>query len=64
MGCEGWIFMDVFPFRLDPVMAVSQNLKNVKELLRTIQETDLEKLQKEMKTHKYAEALKSLLRNA
>lgn len=50
--------MDIFPFRLD------QSLKNAKELLRAIQETDLEKLQKEMKTHNYAEALKSPLKNA
>jgi len=64
VGYEGRIFMDVFPFRLDPVMAVNQSLKNVMELLRAIQETDLEKLQKEMKTHNYAEALKSPLSNA
>lgn len=60
---EGWIYMDIFPFRLDPVMAVSRSLKNVKDLLRATHETDLDKVRKEMQNHNYAKALRSILRN-
>jgi len=30
---EGWIYTDIYPFRLDPVKAISQSLHNVKRII-------------------------------
>jgi len=61
VGYKGWIFMDIFPFRLDPVVAVSRSLGNVKRLVKGVREADLCKVQEEMRRHNYIQALMIVL---
>jgi len=35
VGYEGWLLMDMFPFRLAPVKAASKSVKNVKRLIES-----------------------------
>jgi len=44
VGNEGWLFMDMFPFRLDPVKAASKSVKNLKRLIEGIQEAELDRV--------------------
>jgi len=61
VGYEGWIYMDIYPFRLDPVKAISQSIKNVKTFIKAIQEVEIEKVKLAMRTHDYLKALKMIL---
>lgn len=61
VGYEGWMYMDIYPFRLDPIKAISQSIKNVKRLFKGIREADLDKVQEEMRKHNYLDALKIIL---
>jgi len=61
VGYEGWLFIDMFPFRLDPVKAASQSVRNVKKLIKGIQETELDRVQEKMQEHNYLDALKMIL---
>ncbi|MEM2342200.1 MAG: TIM barrel protein [Candidatus Bathyarchaeia archaeon] len=59
---KGWIYMDVYPFRVDAIKAISQSISNVKTLIEILQKIDLDTLQAELRDHNYVRALKIILK--
>jgi len=64
VGYEGWIFIDMFPFRLDPVKAATQSIENLRRLIRGIQEANLDMIEEKMRQQDYLDALKMMLEKA
>jgi len=59
-GYEGWIFLDVFPMRYDPVKTLSISVVNVKTLLEGIQKVGPDTLLEAMEEQDYLKGLKLL----
>lgn len=61
VGYSGWIFMDVYPARLDPIKAVSRSISTVKDIIRGLEKAGVDKILEEMREHNYVKALKAIL---
>jgi len=59
---EGWIFLDVFPMRYDPVKTLSISVESVKKLLKGIQEVGPDMLLEVMKQRNYLKGLSLLFK--
>jgi len=62
VGYEGWYSLDIFPYRIDPVQACNQSIRNIQGMIRLIKKIGKENIVKVIKRGRLQEA-QSILTN-
>ncbi|MEM3590812.1 MAG: sugar phosphate isomerase/epimerase [Candidatus Bathyarchaeia archaeon] len=63
VGYSEWIFMDVYPSRVDPAKAISRSIRNVRGIVEGLQKAGVDRVLEELREHNYIRALKIVLEN-
>ena len=63
VGYKGWIYLDVFPKRYDPVQTLSTSVRTVKHMFRLVQKFGPDELLEVMEERDYLKGLSILFKN-
>ncbi len=57
-GYDGWLSMDVYPYRVDPVKACTESVRNMKKILAVMEKVGVEKLKEIVEKGEIEETIK------
>lgn len=60
LGYDGWYSFDIYPYRLDPVRACEENVRNLNLMMELVDRIDLGKLKEKQLGYRYSDITKQL----